>query len=48
MSIFQTPSPGKATREGQAIGAVTGRKDPIPPVDPGVSVRHVPNAGGKR
>lgn len=42
-SVFTEPSPGKATREGQAVGALTGRKDPPPTSDRGVSVRHVPN-----
>jgi hypothetical protein len=44
MSIFKTWSPPKAPREGQAVGALTGKKDPPPTQDQGVSVRHVPNA----
>jgi len=44
MSIFHTPAPTKAPREGQAVGALTGRKDPIPSQDRAVDVRHVPNA----
>jgi len=48
MSIFRTPSPGKATQEGQAVSAVTGVKPPNATDARGVSVKHVPNAGGKR
>jgi len=44
MSIFKTPAPDKAPREGQAVGSLTGRKDPVPTADRGVSVKHVPNA----
>jgi hypothetical protein len=47
MSIFQTPAPTKAPKEGQAVGALTGRKDPPPTSDSGVSVRHVPNADSR-
>ncbi len=48
MSIFQTPTPGKATRENPAVGALTGRKDNPPTADRGVSVKHVPSANGGR
>ncbi len=48
MSIFQTPSPGKATRNGQAVGVNSGHKDPPPTADRAVSVKHVPNADGKK
>jgi len=48
MSIFHTPSPTKATREGQAVGALTGRKDPPPSTEQAVNVQHVPNTGGKK
>jgi len=47
-SIFQEAHPGKATREGQAVGALTGPKDPPMANESGVSVKHVPNAGGKK
>ncbi len=47
-SIFQEPRPGKATQEGQAVSAVTGIKPPMATDDRGVSVKHVPNAGGKK
>ena len=43
MSIFHTPSPGKATREGQAVSAVTGRKDPPPSTEERVDVKNLPN-----
>jgi hypothetical protein len=43
MSIFQTPSPGKATPGGQAVGSLTGRKDPPPTNDRMPGVKHVPN-----
>lgn len=46
MSIFKEPHPGKATRENPAVGSLTGRKDPPPTADRGVSVQHVPNAPG--
>ncbi len=48
MSIFQEPHPGKATREGQAVSAVTGRKDPPPSTEERVDVKNRPNANGKR
>ena len=48
MSIFHTPSPGKATREGQSVSAVTGRKDMPKSNEAGVSVKHVPNSGGRK
>ncbi len=46
-SIFQEPHPGKATREGQAVSAVTGPKDPPMHNEPGVSVKNLPNSGKK-
>ena len=47
-SIFTEPSPGLATRENPAVGALTGRKDNPPTADRGVSVKHVPNASGRK
>jgi hypothetical protein len=48
MSIFKDTTTGKATREMPAVGSLTGRKDPPPTDDRGVSVRHVPNAKAGR
>jgi len=47
MSIFQTPAPSKATKEGQSVSSLTGRKDPPPTQDRGVSVKHMPNADAR-
>ena len=46
--IFHEPHPGKATREGQAVSAVTGRNDAMPSEERGVSVKNLPNSGRKR
>ena len=42
-SVFQTPSPGKATRGGQAVTPMSGPQTPVQDreIAPG-SVRHVP------
>lgn len=51
MSIFETPSPGKATRSMPAKGALTGSdKEQVapPPNHRGSSVRHVPNSDERK
>jgi hypothetical protein len=51
MSIFQTPSPGKATRTGQSVTPMSSHQDKPNIPDPMPSIRHVPNAqqsGGGR
>lgn len=42
-SIFQKPQPGKATPSPPAVSSLTGRKDPTPTHERGVSVQHMPN-----
>lgn len=52
-SIFQEPSPGKATRDHPAKGALSGYwktregDSLVPDNHHGSSVQHVPNAGDK-
>ena len=48
-SVFQTPSPGKATRGGQAVTPMSGPQTPVQDreIAPG-SVRHVPPPSSER
>ncbi len=41
-SIFQTPAPPKATREGPAVTPMSGPQDKPTYSDPPGNVRHVP------
>jgi hypothetical protein len=41
MSIWKTPAPSKAEREGQSVTPMTGPQTPVPGSGPG-NIRHTP------
>jgi hypothetical protein len=43
-SIFETPAPQKATREGPAVTPMSGPQQPVIQPDPPGNIRHVPNS----